>query len=114
MPWIKLDTGFYTHPKTAELLSAPRGAEAVVALQRIWCWAGETDSPQARDGHIPDAVLRLMGITPGQAQRLADVGYLHRNGTGWHIHGWDDHQGALIDRRAKDRERKRAARDRSD
>lgn len=110
MPWIKLDTGFYTHPKTAELLAQPRGAEAVIALQRIWCWAGESDSPQARDGHVSDALLRVLGVTDKQARQLAEVGYLHRNGTGWHIHGWDEHQGALIERRARDRDRKRKER----
>ncbi len=110
MPWIKLDTAFYRHPKTAELLAHPKGADAVVALQRIWLWAGESESPQAREGHVSDAVLRMLGVTPSQAKRLGDVGYLHRNGTGWRIHDWNDHQGALLDRRVKDRERKRKER----
>lgn len=110
MAWIKLETSFYRHPKTAELLAQPKGADLVVALQRIWLWAGESESPQARQGHVSDAVLQMLGVNAKQAQQLGEVGFLHRNGNGWHIHDWDDHQGALLDRRTKDRERKRKER----
>lgn len=104
MPWIKLDTDFYRHPKTAELLAQRGGAEAVIALQQMWCWAGGSDSPQGRDGYVSDSVARMLGVTKRHAQLLEDAGYVHRNGAGWHLHDWNDHQGALLDKRVRDRE----------
>lgn len=104
-PWIKLDTGFMQNPKTCELLDRPSGTKALASLLSIWCWAGGTDAPGARDGHITDSVLRRIGVPKSHAQTLADVGFLHRNGTGWHLHDWETYQGKLLDKRVSDAER---------
>ena len=48
MPWIKLDTSFYRNPKTANVLADKNGPAAIIALQEMWCWAGDSDSPDAR------------------------------------------------------------------
>lgn len=106
MPWIKLDTSFYQHPKTAELLSQRGGPEAIIALQRMWCWAGGQDATQARAGKVSDAMCRQLHVTNRQAIMLSEAGFLQRNGTGWLIHDWDDHQGALIAKRDRDRRRR--------
>ena len=109
-PWIKLDTGFMQHPKTCELLERPTGAKALASLLTIWGWAGGSDAPGAREGHITDAVMRRIGVPRSHAQALADVGFLHRNGTGRHIHDWETTQGALLDKRASDARRQAANR----
>lgn len=106
MPWIKLDTGFFQHPKTAELLAQPKGAEAVAALMRIWCWAGSQDVQAAREGHVSDAMARQIHVTTKQAELLEASGFLHRNGNGWHIHDWCDHQGSLLDKRERDNKKR--------
>ena len=48
--------------------------------------------------------MRFRSPTPENA------GFIHRNGSGWHIHDWDSHQGALLERRARDRDNARARR----
>lgn len=101
-PWIKLDTQFMSHPKTCDLLDKPSGAKALVSLLTMWCWAGGTDAPGAREGHVSDAVLKRIGVPASHAEILQDVGFLHRNGTGWHIHDWTVVQGKLLTKRADD------------
>lgn len=110
MPWIKLDTSFYRHPKTAQVLADKNGAAAIVALQELWCWAGESESPEARDGYVTDAMAARLGLTDKLAPILENAHFIHRNGEGWHIHDWDDHQAAILDKRARDREQARARR----
>lgn len=104
-PWIKLDTAFLRNPKTAEL-KPPE----VIALLKLWSWAGESESPHAREGYVSDAIVKTVGVSTRDARRLEAVGYLTRNGNGWHLHDWEEWQGSLIDRRARDRERKRKER----
>lgn len=101
-PWIKLDTQFMSHPKTCDLLDRPNGAKALASLLTVWCWAGGSDAPGAREGHITDAVLKRIGVPASHAKALEASGFLHRNGTGWHIHDWTDTQGRLLDKRADD------------
>lgn len=110
MPWIKLDTSFYRNPKTANVLADKNGPAAIIALQEMWCWAGDSDSPDAREGYVPDAMATRLGLTDKLAPILENAGFIHRNGSGWHIHDWDSHQGALLERRARDRDNARARR----
>ena len=109
-PWIKLHTDLMQHPKTARVLGARGGANAFVGLISVWCWAGGNDMQEARDGHITDPMLRRLGVTKQQAGVLEDAGFLTRNGDGYHLHGWDQHQGKLRDRREKEAARQRALR----
>lgn len=104
-PWFKFHADFFRHPKTAQLKDAE-----VIALQKLWCWAAESESVAGIDGHVPEAMLRPLGVRPQQMRRLEDVGFVHRNGTGWYLHAWKERQGALLERRAKDRGRKREER----
>jgi len=103
LPWIKFDTAFFRNPKIAELRAQRGGAELVLALQQMWCWAGESESADARKGRVPDPVLRTIGVTQRQAEQIAKAGCMSRNGSGWLIHGWDEWQGGLLDKRSRDR-----------
>ena len=110
-PWIKLDTGFFNHLKPCELLTRTTGRAAIASLMEMWCWAGSSDTPDARDGHVSDAVVKRLGLPRSHTTALKDAGFIARNGTGWHIHGWTEYQGALLTKRADDAAKKRRQRD---
>lgn len=105
MTWIKLDTQIFRHKKMLALSDAHQ-----LAYLRLLTWAGES----ADDGHIPDYALKVIPMTPTAARSLEGVGLLSRNGSGWIIHDWTDHQGSLIRRREADRIRKREQRSKGD
>lgn len=96
MTWIKLDTAIFRNKKMLALTDQQQ-----LTYLRLLAWAGESSD----DGHIPDHAMRAIPMTAKSAEAMADAGLLHRNGTGWVIHDWDDHQGSLLKRRAKDRQR---------
>jgi hypothetical protein len=83
MDWLKLAVDLPDHPQVAEL-SAP----AFRALIATWCYAARFET----DGHIPHQAHRTIGLTTRLAGELEVAGLLHRNGRGWYVHDWDDHQ----------------------
>ena len=58
----------------------------------------------------PGHLLRLGTVGSDGLPRVVPIWFIHRNGSGWHIHDWDSHQGALLERRARDRDNARARR----
>lgn len=101
MTWIKLDTSVFRNRKVLRLTDAQQ-----LAYIRLLAWAGES----ADDGYLPTHAIRAIPMSPKTAEALEAADLLIRNGNGWHIHDWDDHQGSLIERRRKDAERKRRER----
>jgi hypothetical protein len=97
--WLKLSVDLPDHPKVAEL--SDRAFRALIAS---WCYAArfETDA-----GHVPDSPSRRLGLTPAVARELEEAGLMHRNGTGWHVHDWTEHQVDPAEMREK-RDRRRA------
>jgi hypothetical protein len=83
MDYVKLYTRVLTHPKWIGL-----SPKAKVLLVQAWMWAGDGET----DGHVPDAARALVGHPPATAQELEAAGWWHRNGSGWHLHDWSDHQ----------------------
>lgn len=81
MTWVRIDDGFFQHPKA--VAAGPAGRALFLAA---CCWA----SANLTDGHIPDEVLPLLSAQSGSprttASRLEAVGLWHRNGDGWVIH----------------------------
>lgn len=87
LPWVRLDTGFPSHPKILELLadaSAPaaRRYQAVVSYASAICWCGD----HGTDGHIPVTALPFIHGSPATASllvrhRLWDP----RPGGGWFL-----------------------------
>lgn len=99
MDWLKLSVDLPDHPKVADL--SDRAFRALIAS---WCYAARFETV---DGHVPDAPSKRLGLTPAVARELEEAGLMHRNGTGWHVHDWHDHQVDADEMREK-RERRRA------
>ena len=115
MAWIESHQEVGRHPKTkklARLLGVSLPA-AVGHLHYLWWWAldfapsGTLEKFDEYD--IADAV-HWDGEPEKLVDALTDVGYLDRDGNGvLRIHDWGEYAGKLLEKRAKDRARKRAA-----
>lgn len=114
MAWIESHQELGQHPKTKKLarLLEVKLPTAVGHLHFIWWWAlnyaqdGSLDRYEAVD--IADAA-----VYDGDPQRLLDAlidsGYIDKTDAGLTLHDWDEYAGKLLEKRAKDRERKRTA-----
>ena len=119
MAWIESHQEVGRHPKTkklARLLGVSLPA-AVGHLHYLWWWAldfaqdgtlGKYDAADIADARQWD----------GDADHLIDAllsaGYIDDTGSGLVIHDWAEYAGKLLERRAKDRARKRAAAEAAD
>lgn len=91
MGWIKLDDGFYRHPK---VVRAGRDGRDLFIAGLCWC------SSQLTDGHIPAAMLPALSFDAGvpvdeaaiAADRLVEVGLWEHEPEGWVVHDYVDHQ----------------------
>ena len=110
MGWLRLDDGFYTHPKS--LAAGRDGRDLYLAGL---CYSNQ----QALDGLIPAHSLDLVAALAGVAQveqtvtKLAEVGLWHLHDDGWMIHDFLEHQQSREQREAwkqKERDRKTRAR----
>lgn len=106
MEYVKLYTSLLTHPKALGL-----SASAWRLLTFAWLYAGQ----QETDGYVPDAAKPLLHYSKKAAEELETAGWWRRNGNGWELHDWQDHQVAtdeLERRRELQRERTRRWRER--
>ena len=114
MAWIESHQELGQHPKTKKLarLLDVKLPTAVGYLHFIWWWAlnyaqdGSLDRYEAAD--IADAA-----VYDGDPQRLLDAlinsGYIDKTDEGLVLHDWDEYAGKLLEKRARDRERKHTA-----
>lgn len=119
MAWIESHQEVGRHPKTKKLarllgVSLP----AVVGhLHYLWWWAldfaqdGVLDKYDAED--IADA-MQWEGDADQLVEALLSSGYIDDTDDGLVVHDWAEYAGKLLERRAKDRARKRAATEASD
>jgi hypothetical protein len=98
MEYIRLMTNLSEHPKWLDTSHAGRSV-----LIGIWLYCGRNET----GGQIPDAAARREGLTGKLASRLEELGWIHRNGSGWHVHDWDEHQ-VSVEGMAAAKERQRA------
>lgn len=114
MAWIESHQEVGRHPKTkklARLLGVSLPA-AVGHLHYLWWWAldfaqdGLLDKYDAED--IADA-LQWDGDANQLVEALISSGYIDDTEDGLVVHDWAEYAGKLLERRAKDRARKRAA-----
>lgn len=114
MAWIESHQEVGRHPKTkklARLLGTSLPA-AVGHLHYLWWWAldfaqdgtlGKYDNADVADAMQWDGDPDLL------IESLISAGYIDDTGAGLVIHDWAEYAGKLLERRAKDRARKRAA-----
>lgn len=114
MAWIESHQEVGRHPKTKKLarllgVSLPT---AVGHLHYFWWWALDF----AQDGlltkydadDIADA-MQWEGDAEELLSAMLTAGYIDETEEGLAVHDWAEYAGKLLERRAKDRERKRAA-----
>jgi 5-methylcytosine-specific restriction endonuclease McrA len=110
MAWLKIDDGWYMHPK---IRAAGRDARDLWMQAACWC------AQQENDGEVPDfmlAPLASLAELPADAahpaaMRLVGLGLWEdsRSGPGWVFHDWHVYQpkrAALLARRKHDRRKK--------
>jgi hypothetical protein len=96
--YVKLWTTLLTHPKQARTSD-----KAWRTLTLAWMYAGEHET----DGRIPPEAKPFIRLTPTIERELDELGWMHRNGHGWVLNDWADHQVDAEEVRAK-RDRRRA------
>ncbi len=114
MAWIELHQSLREHRKMfacAELLGLSR-KEMIGTLVSLWLWALDN----AQDGSLGGVSNRTIASVCDWPERKADKLVEAMRISGWIdtgpdgsmiIHDWSDYAGKLMDRREKDRERKR-------
>jgi hypothetical protein len=111
MPWVKVDTGYLTHPKIVGLPS-----RVVVLHLASILWTAE----QLTDGYVPDRALISLSsradLAPNRrrwaARQLVDRGLWDELPGGWHVHDFEIHNRSYTrevveQKRAAARERQR-------
>lgn len=86
MAWVKLDDGFYMHPKVAGRSPAAVGLH-VSAL----CYC----SQNLTDGLLPKGMEKRITSTPNVGKLVAELveaGLWHDDGTDWRMHDYLDFQ----------------------
>jgi hypothetical protein len=86
MTWVKLDDGFFDHPK-----AVAAGPLAVALFFASCCWS----AANLTDGKVPKHVVKLIvsksGVTKKQCDVLVSVGLWHDNGNHYEIHDYLHH-----------------------
>lgn len=99
MDFIRLITKLSEHRKWMDT-----SGNAAKVLINLWCYCGRNET----DGYVPAPIAKREGLTKRIAEELEGVGWLHRNGDGWHVHDWTEHQPTaeqMAEKRRKGRER---------
>lgn len=96
LPWIRLDTSTFDHPKMLDLIEDKR-YQAIVLHLAAMAYAGK----HGTDGHISKPVLRILPGRQADVTALVKAGVWHPDSAGWRIHGWDEYQ--VSDDEAKSR-----------
>jgi hypothetical protein len=88
-----------------QLITSPKwqalSYRARVVIHQAWMYAGLHETR----GYVPDSARKFIDWSPAVESELEGA-WWHRNGSGWQIHDWADHQVDADEIRAK-RERAR-------
>lgn len=87
LPWIRLDTSTFDHPKMLFLVEERQFRPIYVHLSGM-AYTGK----HGLDGLIPKAALRVIGGTVNDAKKLVEAGLWNEVAGGWEVHGWTEYQ----------------------
>lgn len=87
LPWVRLDTSFFDHPKILGLVSEGQYRAVVLHLAGM-TYAGK----HGTDGFIPREALIFLHGRKMDADKLIEAHLWQPNGGGWDINGWDEYQ----------------------
>lgn len=113
MAWIELHQELREHRKIyacAEILKLSR-VTMVGTIVSLWLWALDNTPDGSLDGISNRTIARVCDFPEKKADALVNAltqtGWLDKVGDALTIHDWNDYVGKLMDRRKKDRERKK-------
>lgn len=113
MAWIELHQTLREHKKMfacADALSLSR-IEMIGTLVSLWLWALDNAQDGSLAGVSDKTIARVCDFPEKKAGKLvaalAEHGFLDYDGEHYSIHDWFDYAGKLMERREKDRNRKR-------
>jgi hypothetical protein len=103
VPWIRLYTSFFDHPKTRKLR---RILGTVEPIQRLWCWAGDCCPTGDLSGQSVDDIedsAHWRGERGKAYAAMIECGFLDVDGESVTLHGWMDGSGEGVERLTKHR-----------
>lgn len=116
MAWIELHQGLREHRKTyacAEMLNISR-VTMVGTLACLWLWALDNTPDGRLDGISNRTIAHVCDWPEKKADKLIGAllscGWLEKDEDVLRIHDWTEYAGKLMERRAKDKERKKTSR----
>lgn len=106
MGWVKLDSGFFLHPKA--LAAGRDGRDLFLAAL---CWSAQQETDGAVAAHALPMIAACAGVADADqaASRLVECGLWANTPGGWAIHGYEEWQTTRSERdawRARERARK--------
>ena len=106
--WIELHDNLPDHPKIVKLAALTKMDRdlARAKLERLWLWALTNRLSGALsydDVLLLTDVMRIKGDPQKMVDALVACGLLEDTGDGYYIHDWDEHAGALIERKEEQR-----------
>jgi hypothetical protein len=109
--WLRLDDGFFLHPKA--LAAGRDGRDVFLAAV---CYSNQQQTDGVIPAHSLALVAGLAGVADAEqaASRLVEVGLWHNHVEGWEIHDFLEHQQSKEEReewKKKERDRKRRERE---
>lgn len=104
LPWIRLQTTMFEHPKVLNL-KEDRQWRAIVAHLEAMAYIGRN----ALAGYIPKTAVRLLHITESDVRRLVAEGLWMPAPGGWEINDWAEFQLADAEAMARSEKAKKAA-----
>jgi len=104
LPWIRLQTTMFEHPKILNL-KEDKQWRAIVAHLEAMSYTGRN----ALAGYVPKTAVRLLHIQPGDVNRLVSEGLWAPAPGGWQINGWNEYQLADEEALARSDKAKKAA-----
>jgi hypothetical protein len=87
LPWVRLDTTFFDHPKILNLV-ADNQHRAIVLYLSAMAYAGK----HGTDGFIPREALTFLHGRKADAYNLIRANLWHTDRKGWLINDWSDYQ----------------------
>lgn len=97
LPWVRLDSNFYTHDKVLWLTTQRDGYRAISVYVFSMGYAGG----HGTDGYIPRHVLPVIQGTERTAQMLVDARLWEYADGGWTIRNWESRQELSVVTEAK-------------
>lgn len=104
LPWIRLQTTMFEHPKVLNL-KEDKHWRAIVAHLEAMTYTGR----HALAGYVPKTAVRLLHIQSSDVTKLVAEGLWSPAPGGWQINGWDEYQLADEEALARSEKAKKAA-----